>query len=249
MVGGRRRGAGRRPGMSSDAPPGVAGRLHQTPRGAAAARAAGRADPSRPAGRLGQAGSPPAGPAPMRAAGSAAASSFSLSSPAASLPAPPARPPPGGLHSERPRTRGPTRPRPLSLRVSEEERRLRNRQPPPVPPPPPPRLPLLAGAARATAAATTNGGAGLQVTRPPLVTGRADSQSLMSGCGRRARGEGVGCGAAGLAGVAEADCLAAPPAQSGGEELRAAFREKASVEVGEAFVKAISVFGKQNVLR
>lgn len=138
MVGGRRRGAGRRPGMSSDAPPGVAGRLHQTPRGAAAARAAGRADPSRPAGRLGQAGSPPAGPAPMRAAGSAAASSFSLSSPAASLPAPPARPPPGGLHSERPRTRGPTRPRPLSLRVSEEERRLRNRQPPPVPPPPPP---------------------------------------------------------------------------------------------------------------
>lgn len=49
--------------------------------------------------------------------------------------------------------------------------------------------------------------------------------------------------------MAEADCVAAPPAQSGGEELRAAFREKASVEVGEAFVKAISVFGKQNVLR
>lgn len=61
-VGGWRLGAGPRPGMSSAAPPGVAGRLHQTPRGAAA-RAAGRAGPSRPAGRLraGRLSSSPAG--------------------------------------------------------------------------------------------------------------------------------------------------------------------------------------------
>lgn len=97
-VGGWRRGAGPGPGMSSEASPGVAGRLHQTPRGAAA-RAAGRAGPSQQAGRLGpgRARAPLAGAAPTRAAGSTAASQ--LSQPARGLltcatsPPAPRRPP------------------------------------------------------------------------------------------------------------------------------------------------------------
>lgn len=136
--------------MSSAAPPGVAGRLHQTPRGAAA-RAAGRAGPSRPAGRL-RPGRVSLGPACTQASGRLRRGLLLFPQPArppaASLPAPPARPPPGGLHSERPRAARPDGPRPRSPQVSEEERRLRNRQPPPVPPPPPPASPPRPGRAR-----------------------------------------------------------------------------------------------------
>ncbi|XP_055224879.1 atherin-like [Gorilla gorilla gorilla] len=136
--------------MSSASPPGVAGRLHQTPRGAAA-RASSLAWPSRASRPSGaRAGFPRAGPAPSRAAGVAAASSspFSGRPPrppylllqpacpqAASTPSGPAR-------------CGPSRPRPHSPRVSEEERRLRNRQPPPVPQPRPPASPTRRGRAR-----------------------------------------------------------------------------------------------------
>lgn len=174
-------------------PPGVAGRLHQTPRGAAA-RDASCAGPARPAGRS---GSPRAGPAPTRAAGSTAASS---SPPAcglltcASSPPAPRRPP---LRAAR---RGAARPDPgLAARRSDgyetcSLRPFRSH-----------RLPFLARAARATAAARPIGAATCgrralpsQWAAPPANHGRP-------GRGRRALGGGVGQGGEGLAGVVGAD--------------------------------------------
>lgn len=140
-VGGWRRGAGPGPGMSSAAPPSVAGRLHQTPRGAAA-RAAGRAGPSQQAGRPGP-GRVSSGWGRAHASGRRRRGLLLLPQPACGLLTWPlqlacsqAASTPSG-----PARRGPTRPRPRSPRVSQEERRLRNRQPPPVPPPQPPQLP------------------------------------------------------------------------------------------------------------
>ena len=121
--------------MRSAAPPGVAGRLHQTPRGATA-RAAGRAGPSRQAGRPGP-GRVSSGRGRAHASGRRRRGLLLLPQPArglltcASSPPAPKRPPlPAAPH-------GAARPRPPGPRVGEEERRLRNRQPPPVPQPPP----------------------------------------------------------------------------------------------------------------
>lgn len=184
-VGGWRRGAGRRPGMSSAVPPGVAGRLHQTPRGAAA-RAAG------PRGAF-RASRPPPARHGQVSSGRARAHASSRLGRGLLLPQP-ARPPARGLHTC---ASGPPAPRRPPLRVAPRSearpdpglaahesarrsnsyetgslrpfRRRRHH-----------RLPLVAGAARATAAATTNGNAGLRETRPPLATGSAASQSWVA---------------------------------------------------------------------
>lgn len=163
---------------SASPPPGVAGRLHQTPRGAAA-RASSLAGPSRASRPSGAgAGFPRAGPAPRRAAGAVAASSSPLSGR-------PPRPlylllqpacPQAASTPSGPAQCGPSRPRPHSPRVSEEERRLRNRQPPPVPQPRSPASPRRR-VARAVAAIPTNGSAGLREAPPSLATGTPADQS------------------------------------------------------------------------
>lgn len=113
----------------------------------------------------------------------------------------PARPPPDGLHSERPRAArpDPTRPRPRSPRVGEEERRLRNRQPPPVPPPRPPVFPASSGP-RAAAAAVTNRSAAWRTTRSPLEMGSSTSQS-QAVCRREAGARRNGRGGRGSTGA------------------------------------------------
>lgn len=173
-VGGRRLGAGRRPGMSS-APPGVARRLHQTPRGAPA-RDSSREGPSGPSGRR----------RPGRARSHASSRLGRGLLLLHSLARPP-RPPYLRLRPARPQAAstpsGPERPDPTrpdpGLPARESARRsddyetgclrpFRRRGH---------RLPLLAGTARAAAASTTNESTGLRATHSSLATGSATSQS------------------------------------------------------------------------
>lgn len=215
-------GAGPQPGMSSAAQPSVAGRLHQTPRGAAA-HAAGRAGPSRRAGRLGP-GRVSSGRAQAHASGRLRRGLLLPVSSPASPPPPylrlqPARPQAASTPSG-PARRGPTRPRPRSPRVSEEERRLRNRQPPPVPPPPPASPPRGGRTLPPPPPRPMGGPACGRRARPSRRTAPPANRER-PGCGRRARGGGVDRGAAGWAGVAAATLPGVPPplARGGGPQL------------------------------
>lgn len=188
----------------SSAPPGVARRLHQTPLraparaakppGAFRANLPNRAGPGllRPGRRLRERRARPRPPPPTPP-------SYNPRPPYLRLR--PARPPPDGLHSERPRAArpDPTRPRPRSPRVGEEERRLRNRQPPPVPPPRPPVFPASSGP-RAAAAAVTNRSAAWRTTRSPLEMGSSTSQS-QAVCRREAGARRNGRGGRGSTGA------------------------------------------------
>lgn len=66
-------------------------------------------------------------------------------------------------------------------------------------------LPFLAGAARATAAARPMGSSTCRRRALPSQWAAPPANHRRPGCGRRARGGGVGQGGAGLAGVVRAD--------------------------------------------
>lgn len=194
--------------MSSAAPPSVAGRLHQTPRGAAA-RAAGRAGPSQQAGRPGP-GWVSSGWGRAHASGRRRRGLLLLPQPARGLltwPLQPARSQAASTPSG-PARRGPTRPRPRSPRVSQEERRLRNRLPPPVPPPQPPQPPPPPASpprrVRARGRCRRDQWERRLVGDTPFPPRRAGSPANCgrSRRGRRARGGGVSHGSAGQAGLA-----------------------------------------------
>lgn len=102
-------------------------------------------------------------------------------------------------------------------------------------------LPFLAGAARATATARPMGASACRRRARPSQWAAPPANHGRPGCGRRARGGGVGRGGAGLAGVVGAagrggrgPLLPRQLARGGRLQLWVLPREEGSVEAGEA---------------